>query len=172
MATKVTPVDREILLPDSELLVSKTDPKGNITYCNRAFMRVAGYSEKDLLKTQHNVTRHPDMPRGIFRHLWQTLEEGREYFGYLKNMSSDGAFYWVFTHIVPSYDISGKLQGYHSVRRRARSNSVTIVEPIYKEMLALEQQGDHNDAPVRSLAHMHKRLNEFGTEYEQFILDI
>jgi PAS domain S-box-containing protein len=164
VANKIIPVDREILLPDNELIISKTDPQGNITYCNRAFMRTAGYSEKELLNAQHNIICHPYMPRGVYRHLWQMLEKGQEYFGYLKNMSNNGTYYWLFTHIVPDYGSNGELQGYYSVRRKARPNPIAKIEPIYKEMLAVEKQGDRHSGPELSVSHMHKRLKDFGTE--------
>ncbi len=172
MTHKIKPVDREVALPENELLVSKTDPQGNITYCNRAFMRITGYNEKELIHTQHNILRHPDMPRGVYRHMWQLLEKGQEYFGYLKNMNSSGYYYWLFTHIVPSYDSNGGLHGYYSVRRKAQPAAIATIEPIYKEMLAIEQRGDRNRAPDLSLEHMHQRVKEFAANYEHFILDI
>jgi PAS domain S-box-containing protein len=172
MAKKITPIDREVIVPENELLVSKTDPQGNITYCNRAFMRIAGYSEKQLINSQHNIIRHPDMPRGVYRHMWQTLDEGREYFGYLKNMNNSGAYYWLFIHIAPSHVQGGKLHGYYSVRRKALPHAIATIEPIYKEMLAIEQLGDRTKGPERSIAQMHQRMNERSANYEHFVLNI
>lgn len=172
MEHRITPIDREIAIPENELIISKTDPQGNITYCNRAFMRVAGYNEKQLLNAQHKIIRHPDMPRGIYRHMWQILEKGHEYFGYLKNISSNGAYYWLFTHIVPNHENGGKLHGYYSVRRKATPRAIATIEPIYKEMLAIEQKNDRNRGPELALEHMHRRVCEFSTDYEHFVLDI
>ncbi len=172
MANRIVPTKKEIRLTDNDLLISKTDSKGYITYCNRTFMRISGYSEKELLNTQHSVIRHPDMPRGVYRHLWQTLEQSKEYFGYLKNLSSDGSYYWVFTHITPDHDPDRTLHGYHSVRRKARQSSIAIIEPIYKEMLAIEQREHRTKGPDLSLAYMHEKLNEFSIDYEHFVLHI
>jgi PAS domain S-box-containing protein len=172
MENQITPTDREIVIPEHELIISKTDPQGNITYCNRAFMRVAGYSEKQLITAQHKIIRHPDMPRGVYRHMWQILEKGHEYFGYLKNISSNGAYYWLFTHIVPNHEHGGELRGYHSVRRKASSRAIATVEPIYDEMLAIEQKNDHTRGPELSLEHLHKRVCESSHNYEHFVLGL
>lgn len=170
MTGKDTPTNREIRLTDTDLMVSKTDPRGNITYCNRAFMRISGYNEKQVLNAQHNIVRHPDMPRGIYRHMWQTLQQGKEYFGYIKNLSSDGSYYWQFIHIVPDVDPDEKLQGYFAVRRKPRADAIASLEPIYKEMLALEKRENKEKAPDLSLALLHERLKQSGTSYERFML--
>ena len=77
MKSGIIPVDREVRFDAHEIIVSKTDVKGILTYANRVFMRVSNFSERQLLGKQHNVIRHPDMPRGAFRLLWKTLEIGR-----------------------------------------------------------------------------------------------
>ncbi|QKQ25127.1 PAS domain-containing protein [Candidatus Reidiella endopervernicosa] len=140
MKQKITPNNREVKLADDEFIVSKTDIKGRITYCNRVFMKIAGYSEKELLNTQHNVVRHPDMPRSVFRFLWQTLEQGQEFFGFVKNMTSDGSYYWVFANVTPDYDRNGDLKGYFSVRRKPKQAAIDALTPVYQEMLAIEQR--------------------------------
>ncbi|MDD4944078.1 MAG: PAS domain-containing protein, partial [Rhodoferax sp.] len=117
MKYKVTPTRQERLMRDDDFIVSKTDLKGRITYCNRIFVEFSGYSEHELLGAQHNIVRHPDMPRGVFKFLWDTLEIRKECFAYVKNMSKDGSFYWVFANITPDFDVHGEPQGYFSVRR-------------------------------------------------------
>ena len=87
MKPKITPTNVEVRFLPEEIIVSKTDLKGRITYANRVFMRVADYSEDDLLGVQHNIVRHPDMPRGAFRHLWDTIQRGEEWFGFVKLFS-------------------------------------------------------------------------------------
>lgn len=104
MKTKITPTRSEVRLADDEFIVSKTDPKGRITYANRTFMKISGFAEPELLGIQHNVVRHPDMPRAVFKLLWETLERGEEFFGYVKNLCRDGSFYWVLANITPDYD--------------------------------------------------------------------
>jgi len=127
MKNKIQPINKERKLKEEDFIVSKTDPSGRITYTNRIFMQIAGYSEAELLGQQQNIIRHPDMPRGIFQLLWDTLKQGREFFGYVKNMSRDGSFYWVFANITPTLNPSGKLVGYYSVRRRPKEEWVRLI---------------------------------------------
>ena len=94
MKPRITPTNIEHQLEADDFIVSKTDTRGRITYCNRIFMKIAGYSEAQLLGKQHNIIRHPDMPRSVFKMLWDTIEGGREFFGYVKNLRSDA----VLTH--------------------------------------------------------------------------
>ncbi len=77
MKYKVEPTQQERLMRDDDFIVSKTDLKGRITYCNRIFIEFSGYSEQELLGAQHNIIRHPDMPRGVFKFLWDTLDAAK-----------------------------------------------------------------------------------------------
>ena len=86
----VTLIDEEIIMADEEFIVSKTDLRGNITYVNRTFMEIALLNEEQLLGKNHNIIRHPDMPKGVFKFLWQTLKDENEFFGFVKNLRSDG----------------------------------------------------------------------------------
>ena len=121
MANHVTPSGRETFFPASELIVSKTDLKGRLTYANGLFCQIAGYRESELIGQPHSMIRHPDMPRSVFRLLWDTIEDRREIFAFVKNMASSGDHYWVFAHVTPSFDAAGAMIGYHSNRRAPRS---------------------------------------------------
>jgi PAS domain S-box-containing protein len=90
------PKDVERPVPEDKFLVSKTDPRGIITYANEVFIEVSGYTEEELIGKPHNIIRHPDMPRTVFKLLWDTIKSGREFWGYVKNMAKDGSYYWVF----------------------------------------------------------------------------
>jgi PAS domain S-box-containing protein len=109
MSKHVKPSGREIFFPASELIVSKTDLKGRLTYANRLFCRVAGYTEAELIGEQHSIVRHPDMPRSVFKLLWDTIEDRREIFAYVKNMAKNGDHYWVYAHVTPSFGADGKI---------------------------------------------------------------
>jgi PAS domain S-box-containing protein len=172
MKTRITPRNHEIVMQDGEFIVSKTDPSGRITYCNRTFMKVSGFSERELLNVQHNIIRHPDMPRGVFRFLWQTLEQGQEFFGFVKNMTADGSFYWVFANVTPDYDRNGRLTGYFSVRRKPLPSAIATLEPIYREMLAVEQRAGPKEAPDASIAYLQQTLKSLGTPYEGLVLSL
>jgi len=107
----------EVIIGDNEIIVSKTNLKGRITYVNDVFRRVSGFSEEELLSEPHSIVRHPDMPRCIFKLLWQRLGAGEEVFAYVKNRCKNGDYYWVFAHVTPSRGLNGQKVGYHSSRR-------------------------------------------------------
>ena len=172
MKPKIVPKNHPIRLADDEFIVSKTDLKGRITYANRTFMKIAGYSERELLNQQHNIVRHPDMPRGVFRFLWDTISQGQEFFGYVKNMTSDGSYYWVFANVTPDFDNRGNIHGYFSVRRKPSEAAIAVVEPIYREMVAIEQQHGPKEGPDAAIQHLGSKLESLNTSYEQFVLSI
>jgi len=172
MKPKITPRDVETPVNDNDLIVSKTDTRGRITYANRTFMRICGYYVRDLLGTQHNIIRHPDMPRGVFRLLWQVVESGEECFAYVKNLCADGSYYWVFANVTPDRDMDGRVRGYFSVRRRASAEAVRTMIPIYQQMLAVERQAGSANAPDASLAWLHQQLKTQHTDYAHFILTL
>jgi len=172
MKLKIAPTQREVFLEPGEVIVSKTDLTGRITYANRAFMRLADFSEPELLGTQHNIVRHPDMPRGAFKLLWDTLKGGREFFGYVKNMTSNGDFYWVFVNVTPDCDANGKLVGYFSVRRIPGRKAVAVMQGIYEEMLAVEKRAGAANASAASIEFLQAKLKTLGITYERFILSL
>jgi len=170
--TAIQPTRKERILREEDFLVSKTDLKGRITYGNRIFIEFSGYAEGELLGKQHNIVRHPDMPRGVFKFLWDTIAQKRECFAYVKNMSKDGGFYWVFANITPSVNERGEVDGYFSVRRKPRASGVKVVEGLYKAMLAEEQRAGSKEACRASLAWLQAALAERGVDYDTFILSI
>ncbi|RED53792.1 PAS domain-containing protein [Aestuariispira insulae] len=124
----------------SEIIVTKTDLAGKMTYCNRTFLKLAGYEEKECLGVQHNLIRHPDMPRSVFKLLWDTLQAGQEIFAYVNNRSKNGDHYWVLAHVTPSFSANGEVLGYHSNRRVP--NRAVIDEhiiPLYAQLLEIEK---------------------------------
>jgi len=110
------------------------------------------------------------MPRAVFNLLWKTLESGREFNGYVKNMSKDGSFYWVFANVTPSYNENKAVIGYYSVRRKPSAQAVSVVEPIYKEMLAAEKKAGAKNAIDVATQLLLDKLQ--GVDYEQFALSI
>ena len=162
----------ERVMREDDFLVSKTDRKGRITYGNRIFIEYSGYSEAELLGKQHNIVRHPDMPRGVFKYLWDTVEARQECFAYVKNRSKDGGFYWVFANVTPSFDADGQVDGYFSVRRKPRASALAVIRTLYQQMLAEEQRVGPKAACAASLALMNTTLAQHGVRYEAFILSI
>lgn len=172
MKSNVAPTKQERLMRDEDFIVSKTDLKGRITYCNRVFIEFSGYSEQELLGAQHNIIRHPDMPRGVFKFLWDTLAEQNECFAYVKNMSKDGSFYWVVANVTPNLDSLGKAEGYFSARRKPSPGAVSTMSDLYRMMLDEERRVGPKDACAASLALLGNVLKQQGASYEKFILSI
>lgn len=171
MKPQIVPTQCEVGFAADEFIVSKTDLKGRITYANRVFMRIADYSVDQLLGVQHNIVRHPDMPRGAFKHLWDTIQTGREWFGFVKNMTSRGDFYWVFANVTPDFQ-DGQIVGYYSVRRQAPRKAVEFIAPLYAEMLRIEREAGPSRACEASLAWLDEQLTVRQTTYERLVLDL
>lgn len=165
----IVPTSEERMMRESDFIVSKTDLTGRIIYGNEIFIEFSGYEEEELLGAQHNIIRHPDMPRVVFKLLWDYLAEDKEIFAFVKNMSKDGSFYWVFTHVVPTMDKDNKKIGYTSVRRMPNSKAISIVSDVYKSMLAAEKQAGAKDAMAASGAILGQLLNDKGVTYDQLI---
>jgi len=166
-------VDEEIKMLDEEFIVSKTDLRGYITYANRTFMEIGLYSEEQLLGINHNIIRHPDMPKSVFKLIWMTIKKGQEFFGYVKNLRSDGRYYWVFANITAEYDGNGKLSGYFSVRRKPPVSAVNTIEPIYQQMLKIEHSASNDKlAEQKSLAFLQQQLKNLNVEYQDFVINL
>ena len=159
--------DKEIFFKDEDFIVTKTDLKGKITYCNRSFMRLVNTHWKNLIGQPHNVIRHPDMPKTAFYNLWQTLKSDNEWFGFVKNITADGDFYWVFANAtVDKRD--GEAIGYYSVRRPAPREAVNVIEPLYAELNSIESRQGMQAA----VNYLNALLEKQDTNYRDFILDL
>lgn len=170
MKTTIQPTDIEKVMRENDFIVSKTDITGRLTYVNEIFIEFSGYTEAELLGAQHNIIRHPDMPRGIFKFLWDNIAKDNEVFAYVKNMSKDGSFYWVFAHVTPDHDLAGNITGYLSVRRAPQRSILPAIEKLYQSMLIAEEKAGRKKACDASLALLVDLLNEKGLSYEEFIL--
>lgn len=162
----------ERVMRDDDFIVSKADLKGRITYSNKVFAEYSGFTENEFMGKQHNIVRHPDMPRCVFKLLWQHIESGQEIFAYVKNLCKDGSFYWVLANVTPSRDDQGRIVGYYSVRRKPNPKALGVVIPLYKQLLQIEQNAGSREAIAASTSHLHNLLKEKGVSYERFILDL
>lgn len=158
---------------EDELIVSKTDAHGNITYANDVFMRVSGYSEAEAIGKPHSIVRHPHMPRCLFHFMWQRIQSGNEIFVYLNNRAKTGDYYWVLAHVTPNLDSSGKLVGFHSNRRVPRREAIQRIEPLYARLRAQEERHENRKVGIEASNRM---LNEFltteGVNYDRFVLGL
>ena len=159
---------------ENEIIVSKTDLKGRLTYTNDVFLRLADYTEKDVLGEPHSIIRHPEMPRAIFKVLWDTIQSGKEIFAYVVNRSANGDHYWVLAHVTPSRDPSGNIVGYHSNRRVPKADTITnTVIPLYRELTAVEQShGNRKDGLDASTQKVLDLLASKKLEVNEFFLSM
>jgi len=130
------PID-EAYTFDKGLIVSSTDLKGIITYANRKFCEIAGYSKDELIGKNHNIVRHPDMPKAAFQEVWDTIKNKKEWTGIVKNLRKDGRYYWVYSHISPIM-VDDEITGYTAARRPASDTEIEEIIPVYKELLEKE----------------------------------
>jgi len=169
----VQPTDVERTFGEDEIIVSKTDPKGKITYANHVFQRVALYSESELLGEPHSIVRHPDMPRCVFKLLRDTLQAGNEIFAYVKNMARNGDYYWVFAHVTPSFDANNNIIAYHSNRRLPEPSAIAKIEPIYKTLLEEENKhANQKDGMMAAFSTMVGLLEQQGVSYDEFVFSL
>jgi len=159
---------KEIVFNDEEIIVSKTDTKGNIIYCNDIFIKISGYKEKELLQSPHNILRHSSMPKVIFSLLWQTVSSGEEINAYVKNLTKNGDYYWVFANVTPSFDHHDKIVGYFSVRRKPSRDAISIISNLYSKLLQIEKSQGVN----ASQKYLEDILIKKGISYEEFIISI
>jgi len=164
----IKPTKNEKTFKDNEILVTKTDLKGNIIYGNRNFLRIIEANEDEIIGKAHNIIRHPDMPKAVFKLLWDVIEAGGEIFAFVINKTKSGTAYWVYANITPSFDENGKIIAYYSVRRRPNPKALEIIKPIYAQMLQAEKTGGVS-ASTKILLDL---LNQKGMEYNELIIAI
>jgi len=163
---------KEIQLAKGTLLISKTDPRGMMSYCNRSFMETSGYNIREVLGQPHSLVRHPDTPRGIFKRLWDTIQQGHECALFVKNTTKCGDFYWCFSVVTPDYDTSGSLHGYFAVQRPPHPQAIKNIEKIYTRMRTEERNKATASAPEASLQWLNEYLKEKHNEYDRFMMQL
>lgn len=170
----IRPTDHERFFDRNDIIVSKTDTKGRLTYVNRIFMAISDYDEAELLGKPHSIIRHPDMPRAIYKLMWERLQAGHEIFAYVKNLASDGGYYWTLAHVTPSFGAGGEITGYHSNRRVPDRRIVTeTITPLYHTLRSIEDgEQDRRAGLAKSSAHLAAMLKGKGIDYDEYILGL
>jgi len=135
--SKVTPVNEEYIY-DGKVIISQTDTKGNITYANKKFCEVSGYSVDELIGKPHNIIRHPDMPKAAFAKMWETIKGGQVWNGLIKNLRKDGLYYWADSEILPIVGENDEITGYIAARRAGSRKDIKESEELYIKMLESE----------------------------------
>ena len=139
-ATKHIKNDEKVMGED-DFIVSKTDTKGFITYVNRIFVDMAGWSRAELIGANHNIIRHPDMPKIAFKIVWDLISSKQEFFGFVKNLRKDGGYYWVLAYITADEDLNGNIIGYTSFRKKPSRKAIETITPIYQALVDAEKSG-------------------------------
>jgi PAS domain S-box-containing protein len=170
---KVAPTGRESVFGEDEIIVTKTDLKGRITYANDVFLRVSRFTPGEVIGEPHSIIRHPEMPRAIFKLLWDTLEARQELFAYVVNLASNGDHYWVLAHVTPSFDAAGQVVGYHSNRRKPDAAQIEKIKPLYQQLLAEERAPtSRKEGMLSAYDRLHAMLRTQGIGYDQFVLAV
>ncbi len=129
--------ENEVMFPDGCLITSCTDLNGYITHANEAFVIMSGWEREELIGMPHSILRHPDMPKAAFANLWETLQRGEKWHGYVKNLRKDGGFYWVYATVIPNIR-HGEVRGYTSVRRKPSREKIAEMSALYASWLTEE----------------------------------
>lgn len=165
---KSVPNSHEIILQTGNFIVSKTDLNGKIIYGNKYFIKISGYEENELIGAPHSILRHPDMPRIVFKLLWERIKNKEEIFAYVKNMSKDGSYYWVFANVTATLDANGTIRDFHSVRRKPSDKAMEVIPQLYEKLLSAERNGGIE----ASKTLLFKILNDKGISYDEFVLTL
>ena len=169
-ALYVSGIERK--LDSNKTIVSKTDVPGTILYANDVFIEISGFTEEELLGQPHSIVRHPDMPRCVFKLLWDTVAKGEEIFAYVVNRCKNGDHYWVFAHVTPCYNLQGKLIGYHSSRRAPKDSAIKTIEPIYRQLLNIEKQHGRKEGLAASEQALFDLLAKNKVTYPEFVFSL
>jgi len=135
---RLTDIEKEVTSVD--LIVSKSDKDGNITYANPIFMKISGYTQGELLDKPHSILRHPDMPKAVFKYLWDTLHAGSDVIAYVKNLCKDGSYYWVLATVKTAKNPDGSFRNYMSTRRCITENAKNTISELYTKILKVEKE--------------------------------
>jgi len=128
----------ETTVPESELIISRTDLKGNITHANETFAQISGYSVDELMGQPHNIVRHPDMPKKVFQEMWDLVKKGKKWNGKVKNLRKDGGFYWVDATISGVYK-DGELIEFKSIRTPINYEQKLEAQKLYDEIRRIDK---------------------------------
>lgn len=161
-------INEEIVVDPKKTIMSKTNKKGIIEYANEYFMEICGYDEFELIGQPHNIIRHPDMPKIIFKLMWEKLLKKENIHALIKNLTKDGKFYWVITTFEAKTDENGNIIALYAKRKAAPRAAIIIIEELYKKLISIEK--------VKGLEVSRKYfegfLEEKNMDYDTFITSI
>ena len=163
------PLDIEVKVDSKREILSETDKTGKIVYLNDYFVELSGYKEEELVGASHNIVRHPDMPKTVFKLLWDAQKQGKDYKAIVKNRRKDGKYYWVYSEYKPLFDNKKQIRGYRSNRYPVPKKVLSDVESLYKKLIDLEKSKSEKDAEM----FLELKLHQDGfRDYAEFVEDL
>ena len=168
---KPTPTDVEHKVSSVDMIVSKSDAEGNITYTNPIFMKISGYSAGELLDKPHSILRHPDMPKVIFKYLWDNLKAGKNVTAYVKNLCKDGGYYWVLATVKVSTNPDGSFRNYMSTRKCITEGAKAAIGTLYTKLLEIEKS-DGVEASEKALMDFLAENGQSAETFNDFMLQL
>ena len=167
---KPKPIDNEIKLSDKQYIVSRTDSLGVIEYGNDYFHEICGYSEAELVGRPHNIVRHPDMPKVLFKMMWERISKGGDIRAIVKNLAKDGSFYWVVTEFEPKIDpVTNKILSHTAFRRHVPQRAINAIAPIYQTLLEIEKEHNVQASEDFLLEFLEKNNTTYDAYVEKLI---
>ncbi len=154
----------EVILSPHDTIQSRTDARGVITFANPTFARISGYAREELVGAPHSVIRHPEMPRGVFYAMWQTIQGGEEFFGFVNNRCKNGDNYWVFARVAPHRDSDGAIETFSSVRMMPRRDAVAEWSKVYRKVRAIERDLPRDRQVAAGYEAIQKYLKKRGAK--------
>jgi PAS domain S-box-containing protein len=166
-----TPTDVEHEVTSVDMIVSKSDEAGNITYTNPIFMKISGYTQGELLDQPHAILRHPDMPKAVFKYLWDNIKEGKDVTAFVKNLCKDGGFYWVLAQVRVAKNPDGSFRNYVSTRRHITDSAKKAVGALYAKLLEIEKS-DGVEASEKALLDFLAENGQSPETFNDFMLEL
>ena len=170
-----TIIDKEVVWDKSRVIMSKTDHRGIIEYANKVFVDVCGYEDYELMGQPHSIIRHPDMPKVLFKVLWENLKLGGNFHAVVKNLAKSGRYYWVITDFESTKNEDGEITHYFGRRRAVPQEIITnYIEPLYKKLLQIEKASGVEYSEKYLIGFLEEKnrsyveyINDLFTEYER-----
>ena len=170
-----TIIDKEVVWDKSRVIMSKTDHRGIIEYTNEVFVDVCGYEDYELMGQPHSIIRHPDMPKVLFKVLWENLKLVGNFHAVVKNLAKSGRYYWVITDFESTKNEDGEITHYFGRRRAVPQEIITnYIEPLYKKLLQIEKASGVEYSEKYLIGFLEEKnrsyveyINDLFTEYER-----
>ena len=162
-------LNEEVSWDKSQIISSKIDAHGTILYMNDAFETTSEYNKIELIGEPHSIIRHPDMPKVVFKVLWENLKKGQNFHAIVKNLTRTGRYYWVITDFTIDKDEKGKITGYTGRRKALPQSVINKIEPLYKTLLSIENAKSEAASELYFKAYLNE---EVGKSYDEFVLDL